>query len=278
MQARITILCENSVGRAIPAIGEHGFSCWLEIDNKHYLFDTGQGLGIINNVQVLGLSLAKLSGVILSHGHYDHVGGLEQVLRHAGELEVFAHPEIFSERYSQSSQALRFIGIPQRRELLETLGARFTFTPEFQQVAPHLYVTGTIPRRNDFEVGDGNLVQRNAAGELEADPFHDDMAVVLDTPRGLVVLLGCAHSGMINTLDYVLEKFQRTEIYAVIGGTHLGPVSAEQFEHTLTALERFNIQKLGVSHCTGQPRAAQLRNEFGKRFFYASVGAVLEID
>jgi len=275
---KITILCENSVGRAIPAIGEHGFACWIEVDGKHYLVDSGQGLGIIKNAQVLGLPLNQLSAAVISHGHYDHAGGLDQVLRYVDGLEIFAHPEIFSERYSQGSHTLRFLGIPQRRELLETLGARFTFTPIFQQIAQHLYVTGTIPRSNDFERGDANLVQRNHAGEFEADPFHDDMAVVLDSPKGLVVVLGCAHAGIVNTLDYVCQQFDRQEIYAVVGGTHLGPVSAEQFERTLVELKRFNLQKIGVSHCTGQTRAALLRNEFGKRFFYGSVGAVMEIN
>lgn len=275
---RITILCENSVGRAIPAIGEHGFACWIEISGKHYLVDSGQGLGIIKNAQVLGLPLGQLSGAVISHGHYDHAGGLDQVLRYVESLEVFAHPDIFAERYSRGAHTLRFLGIPQRRELLETLGARFTFTPDFQQIADNVYVTGAIARTNDFEQGDANLVQRDNDGQFEPDPFNDDMAVVLDSAKGLVVVLGCAHAGIINTLDYVCEKFNRDDIYAVVGGTHLGPVSVEQFNRTLIELKRFNIQKIGVSHCTGQPRAALLRNEFGSRFFYGSVGAVLEID
>lgn len=274
---RITILCENSVGRAIPAIGEHGFACWVELAGKHYLVDSGQGLGIIKNAQVLDLPLNQLSGAVISHGHYDHAGGLDQVLRHVESLDVFAHPDVFVERYSQGSHNLRFLGIPQRRELLETLGARFIFTPEFQQIADKLYVTGAIPRINDFELGDANLVQRNKDEEFEPDPFNDDMAVVHDSAKGLVVVLGCAHSGIINTLDYVCKKFNRDEVYAVVGGTHLGPVSAEQFNRTLIELKRFNLQKIGVSHCTGQARAALLRNEFGKRFFYGSVGAVLEV-
>lgn len=277
MQVRMTIVCENCVGRAIPAIGEHGFACWLEVNGDHYLIDSGQGLGIATNLQVLKLPVERLQAVVLSHGHYDHCGGLEQVLRRRGELKVFAHPDIFAERYSQSAHALRFIGIPQRRELLETLGAQFHFTPQFEQIAPHIYVTGTVTRRHAFEEGDSNLVQRSATGQLEADPFLDDMAVAIETPRGVVVILGCAHSGIINTLDHLGEKLGCSEFYAVVGGTHLGPVSGQQFDQTVKELERFNIQKLGVSHCTGQSRAAQLRMIFGSRFFFGSVGAVLEI-
>lgn len=274
---RITIVCENSVGRAIPAIGEHGFACWIELDGRHYLVDSGQGLGIINNAQVLGLPLDELSGMVISHGHYDHAGGLDQVLRHNNGLDVYAHPDVFAERYSQGGHTLRFLGIPQRRELLETLGANFKFTPEFSEIAPNLYVTGCVPRQNDFEVGDKNLVQRDGNGDFEPDPFNDDMAVAMDTERGLVVVLGCAHAGIINTLDHICRQFNRQEVYAVVGGTHLGPVSAQQFDATLQELKRFNIQKLGVSHCTGQARSAQLRDEFGKKFFFGSVGAVLEI-
>jgi len=278
MTVKITIVCENSVGRAIPAIGEHGFACWIENDGKQYLVDSGQGLGIINNVQVLGLSFDKLNALVLSHGHYDHADGLGPVLRRTKEIDVFAHPDIFSPRYSKSGQSLRFVGISHRRELLETLGANFKFTPEFEQVAPNLYVTGQVPRSNNFEVGDKNLVQRTATGEYVSDPFNDDMAVALDTPRGLLVVLGCAHAGIINTLDHICQKFNRNQIYAVVGGTHLGPVSAAQFDATVTALKKFDIQKFGVSHCTGQTRAAMLRNEYGKKFFFGSVGAVLEID
>ncbi|MDY0191209.1 MAG: MBL fold metallo-hydrolase [Desulfuromonas sp.] len=278
MAIKITIVCENTVGRSIPAIGEHGFACWLEIDGSHYLVDTGQGLGLMNNIQVLGLPLEQLSGVVISHGHYDHAGGLDQLLKRRGQINVYAHPDIFVPRFAQGGKRLRFLGIPQRRELLEALGADFVFTPDFQQIAPNLYASGSVPRRTDFEHGDSNLVQRDAAGNLVPDPFNDDMAVAMDTPRGLVVVLGCAHSGIVNTLDYFCQKFNRKHIYAVVGGTHLGPVSEAQFHATLVALKRFDIQKLGVSHCTGQARAAQLRNEYGAKFFFGSVGAVLAIE
>ncbi|WP_316347763.1 MBL fold metallo-hydrolase [Desulfuromonas acetoxidans] len=274
---KLTILCENTVGRAIPAIGEHGFACWLETDDGSFLIDTGQGFGIIQNARVLEKDLSQFDGVVLSHGHYDHAGGLEAVLRIRGEVPVYAHPDIFEPRFSRTPHSLRFIGIPQRRELLETLGAQFHETPQFQQIAEQVFVTGAIPRTSDFEVGDGNLVQPDGQGGYIADPFADDMAVVVDTPKGLVVILGCAHSGIINTLNYIAEVMQREHFYAVVGGTHLGPVSSEQFELTVAALQGFNIEKIGVSHCTGQARAAQLRNLFPSQFFYGSVGAVLEV-
>lgn len=273
----ITVVCENSVGRAIPAVGEHGFACLVERGDTRILVDTGQGFGIERNMRVLHKELRTLDGVILSHGHYDHVGGLDKVLAHTGAIDVFAHPEIFVPRYSRSTHALRFIGIPQRRELLETMGATFRWTPQFCQVAPGIHVTGQVQRRTVYERGAPELVVPDTAAGFKPDPFNDDMGVVVETAHGLAVILGCAHSGMINILLQVREQFPTQKIHAVLGGTHLGPASAAQFEATMRDLEQFDIQHLGVSHCTGQNRAAMIRERVGQRFFFGSVGATLEL-
>ncbi|MFA5701483.1 MAG: MBL fold metallo-hydrolase [Desulfuromonas sp.] len=273
----ITIVCENSVGRAIPAVGEHGFACLVERDDTQLLIDTGQGFGIERNMRVLHKDFRALDGVILSHGHYDHVGGLDKVLAHTGAIDVFAHPEIFVPRYARSTHALRFIGIPQRRELLEALGATFQWTPRFCQVAPGIHVTGQVQRRTAYEQGAPELVVADAHAGFKPDPFHDDMGVVVETAPGLAVVLGCAHAGMINILLQVRAQFPMQKIHAVLGGTHLGPASAEQFEATMQDLEQFDIQHIGVSHCTGQNRAAMIRERVGRKFFFGSVGAVLEL-
>jgi 7,8-dihydropterin-6-yl-methyl-4-(beta-D-ribofuranosyl)aminobenzene 5'-phosphate synthase len=277
MKTTLSILCENSVGRAIPAVGEHGFACVIERGDTMVLLDSGQGLGIERNARVLGKDLRNLDAVVLSHGHYDHVGGLDQVLAYTGKIDVFAHPDIFIPRYHRSAHALRFIGIPHRRELLETLGADFRWTPEFCEVAPGIHVTGQVQRRTTYEQGAPELVVPGDDGTFVPDPFNDDMGVVVECEDGLAVILGCAHSGMINILLQVREQFPSRRIRAVLGGTHLGPASAEQFESTIQDLEQFEIQHIGVSHCTGQNRAAQIRERFGQRFFFASVGAILEL-
>ncbi|MCA1796511.1 MAG: MBL fold metallo-hydrolase [Geobacteraceae bacterium] len=277
MQTTLTIVCENSVGRAIPAVGEHGFACLVERGDTSLLVDTGQGFGIERNARVLGKDLRSLNGVVLSHGHYDHVGGLDQVLAYTDELDVFAHPDIFASRYSSSKHALRFIGIPQRRELLETLGARFIWTPQFCEVAPGIHVTGEVQRRTSYEQGAPELVVPQADNSFIQDPFKDDMGVVVECKEGLAVILGCAHAGMINILLQVQEHFPTQPIQAVLGGTHLGPATAEQFERTMEDLKPFDIQHIGVSHCTGQNRAAQIRERMGQKFFFGSVGAILQL-
>jgi 7,8-dihydropterin-6-yl-methyl-4-(beta-D-ribofuranosyl)aminobenzene 5'-phosphate synthase len=277
MPVRLTILCENTVGRPNGTIGELGFACYIETEQGSYLFDTGNGAGILRNSQILGRDLAAVRAVILSHGHYDHTGGLRDVLAMTGAVEVVAHPDIFRERYWIGEHERRFVGLPYPRPLLETLGARFCLETGFVCVAPGLHFTGEIPRLTPFETGDPHLMIPDGRGGFIPDPFRDDASLVLDTDRGLVVLLGCAHAGTVNILRHVLAQTGRDRIHAVIGGTHLAPAGDAQFAGTLQALRELRVEKIGVSHCTGLPRAAQLNTEFPGRFFFASVGSSLEI-
>jgi len=277
MTTRLTILCENSVGIPFGVIGEHGFACFIETPDGNYLFDTGQGFGIVQNALALNKDLRSIKAIMLSHGHYDHTGGLPAVLQLRGAVDVFGHPEIFAERIWSSDDKTKFVGIPYRRVYLESLGAKFRFGSELVTVGPGVYLTGEIPRRNAFEQGDSKMTAILPDGRaIHPDPLKDDLSLIVDTPAGLILVLGCAHAGMINIIEYVLEKMGRDRIYAIIGGTHLGFSSDEQFEETLKVIDRYQIERIGVSHCTGLPRAAMLHAQIGERFFFGSVGATLE--
>ena len=276
MKTRISILCENSVGMPFGGIGEHGFACFIETDHGNYLFDTGQGLGINQNAMYLKKDLTSIKSIMISHGHYDHVGGLPQVLAQRGQVPVYAHPEIFIERFW--GEARRAIGIPFRRSFLESLGAQFNFSREMIEVGPGLFLTGEIPRHTTYETGDPNMVAVTPEGlEIRPDPINDDLSLVIDSAKGLIVILGCAHAGMVNILDYVREKFSRDRIYAVIGGTHMGFSGDQQFAETLKVIDRYQIEKLGASHCTGLEKSALLYARMPERFFFACVGASLEV-
>ena len=275
MKTRLTILCENSVGIPFGGVGEHGFACYVETAQGTYLFDTGQGLGICQNAAVLQKDLKKIDNIMISHGHYDHTGGLPAVLQRRGPVDVYGHPDMFVDRYWGEAQ--RFIGIPFRRTYLESLGARFKLGRDMVEVGPSVYLTGEIPRRTSFETGDAQMTAYTATGEKQhPDPLLDDLSLVIDADKGLILVLGCAHAGMVNIIQYVMEQLNRDRIYAILGGTHLGFSSEEQFNETMKVLDQYQIEKLGVSHCTGLEKSAQIYARMPERFSFGCVGASLE--
>lgn len=277
MTTRITILCENSVARPGGLIAEHGFAALIETPQDAILFDTGQGFGLLNNAQEIGRNLQAISTVVLSHGHSDHTGGLPALLEYLQKpVQVVAHPDIFLERYWRSNFELRPIGILAQRDELEGQGAMFSLCCDYQQLSENLYCSGEVPRRTDFEKNDPHLVIPDGHGGYCPDLLRDDLSLAITTDKGLVILLGCAHAGVINILEQFREKSGEERICALIGGTHLGPASEEQFQATLSKLKSYRPGKIGLSHCTGLNRGAQLFQEFAGRSFFAAAGTVLD--
>ncbi len=275
MKIKATMVSDNCVFHLPGALAEHGLSIFMETDGGNYLLDTGQGKTVVNNALVLGLALKTIKGIIMSHHHWDHTGGLGPVLDLKGAVDIYAHPDFFKASYSVSGNTARYIGVPYPRPLLEAKGAAFKFSAEFRQIEPGLWLTGEVPRRTDYELGDGKQMVKSGEGYVK-DDIMDDQSVVVETAKGLFIILGCCHAGIINTLSYIEEKMGRRHIHAVIGGTHLGPVSDNQRNKSIDALKAFDIERLGVSHCTGLKTASRLAGEFGERFFFCNVGTVVE--
>jgi len=275
MKIKATVLCENCVYSNLGALAEHGWSIFLETDQGNFLFDTGQGLALLNNARVFKKDLASVRGILLSHHHIDHTGGLRSALSVTQNVNVYAHPDLFKESYLTRGPKTKYIGIPFSRIELESQGANFVFNTEFKEIAPGMYLTGEVPRKTDFEIGDLDQVIKSGDDFIK-DPMRDDQSLIIKTEKGLFVILGCSHAGIINILDYAREMTGETRIHAVIGGTHLGPVSPEQREKSITALKAFDIERLGVSHCTGLPALLRLAQEFKERFFFCNVGTVVE--
>ncbi len=278
MKGRITIICENSVSIK-GGLGEHGFSAYLETERGNFLFDTGRGNALIPNLLTFDKDPLSIQKIFLSHGHHDHTGGLPAILELLGEVDILAHPDIFSTRYNISrkdgKETRRYAGLKFTRAYLESLGGRFILERDFREVTREMFLTGEVPRRTSYEKGDPKLFAESE-GKLISDPFFDDQSLVTESPRGLVLLLGCAHSGLINTLDYVVAKTGKDKVYAIIGGTHLDFASPSQVEETIGALRNYRVERIGVSHCTGLKTATRLLAEFGGRFFFGQVGETLE--
>ena len=271
-QCKISIVCENTVAGTIGFIGEHGWSVYIERGDNRIIFDTGQGIGFSNNTRLLNIDLREVQTVILSHGHYDHTLGLQDLFKEEGKKTLYCHPDCFIPKFSLRGKTPRYIGIPYTEKELKKMGADIHFITEFTEIMPGIHITGSIPRVTDFESVDSMLKVKGPDDEWETDTLWDDMSVVIETEKGLVVILGCAHSGIINTLKHVAKQMPGLPIDTVIGGTHLGFADKNQFDKTVDALKAFNIKHLGVSHCTGQINAAKLHHLFKDSFFFASVG------
>lgn len=279
MNIKLTILCENTVEKASPfgLLGEYGFSCLIETDQGNYLFDTGGGLTISNNAERLGIDLKQLNAIILSHGHLDHTGGLKQVLEQTGPINVHAHPDLFSTRFSSHGAVPRDISIPWNRQDLESYGAIFHLSTAPVHLSQNIVLSGCVPKTNPFEGGDDKLTVPSATQCTRHDPLEDDLSVFIQTGQGLVVLLGCAHSGLMNIMDHAQKVTGEQRIHAIIGGTHLMVGNAAQLQATMDRIAREEVAHIGASHCTGRQAMLALSTRFKERCFSATVGTTLQI-
>lgn len=271
MAIQITTLSENTAN--IGYLAEWGLSILVTTDNLNILMDTGASISTTHNANILGTDLSRIDKIVLSHGHYDHTGGLRHVLRRTGEVEVIAHPDIWAPKYARRDkhEQERYVGIPFQRAELESLGARFNLTREPVQLGDSIMTTGEITMSVSFEEIDPDIYVKKD-GSLQPDPMADDLSLVIDTEAGLIVILGCAHRGIINTLRHAQKLTGKETVYAAIGGTHLFRASENQIRQTVAALKEMGIKKLGVSHCTGFTAAARLYQEMPDAFFLNNAG------
>jgi len=271
VEVRITTLSENTANYGY--IAEWGLSILVEVEGARILMDTGLSFSAVHNAQLMGIDLSTIDHIVLSHGHADHTGGLRDVLKIKGEVEVIAHPDIWVPKYVRRDGEPReqYIGMPFTREELESLGARFKLVREPVHITEQVMTTGEIPMSSAYEEIGNNLFVKKA-GMLHPDPLADDLALIIDTDFGLVVILGCAHRGIINTVRHAQNITGKELIYAVVGGTHLFRASEERLEKTIADLREIGIQRLGVSHCTGFHTSARLAQEFEDIFFMNNAG------
>ncbi|MSN25159.1 MAG: MBL fold metallo-hydrolase [Geobacter sp.] len=277
MSFRITILCENTVGNLSGTLGEHGFSALVESSNAvPLLFDTGGGMTLLHNAGRMKKDLSKVEKVVISHGHYDHAGGLLPLLEKFGPKQVCGHPGIFKARHRVKDVGEYIpIGMPFDRAELEAAGASFDLSAAYREIAPAVCLTGEVPRVTGFETGDQGLFCDCAGQVLDVTP--DDQSLVIESDKGLVVILGCCHAGLVNTVEHIADVTGRRDVYAIIGGTHLGFSGQDQIDKTIAAIRTMGVSRLAVSHCTGFAASARLSRELPKEFQVAMVGYSLEV-
>ena len=271
----MTILVENTAGRR-DLLGEHGLAFWIDTGTRRVLFDTGQGIALEHNARRLGIDLASADAIVLSHGHYDHTGGLAIATQSAPEAVLYAHPAAFEKKYARNQDgSSREIGFPSPKDgALQDMCAKWTPTQQATEVFNRGFATGAIPRHTAFEDTGGPFFLDKDCHT--PDPLDDDQALFFESSQGTVVLLGCAHAGVVNILRHIRELTCGRRIHAVIGGMHLHQASPERITQTIQAFRELDIEMIRPAHCTGATATAQLSAAFPDRCAPCPAGTTLE--
>ena len=265
---------------ALPESGlqsEHGLSMWIETPQGVALWDSGgSGEVLRHNLQTLRLEPDRIHALALSHAHDDHTGGLGYLVPAYPELPVYAHPDIFRGRFSLKNGEYRSMGLPQRSQMLKT-HAQLHMSDKPVELLPGLWTSGEITARPEWEGRSANHFIKTNKG-WEADPYRDDMSLVLETTGGIVLICGCCHAGLLNTLLQVRQQFSQP-LLAVLGGTHLISADGDMLRHVIAVLkEKFPDTRYYLNHCSGADAIRQMREAFGERVREFPAGSVLELE
>lgn len=278
----ITLRCivDNTVLRGSPLWGEHGVAFWIETPDGSLLFDTGQsGDVLVHNAKMMGIDFRNCDAVALSHAHYDHTGGLKRFISLCQSgIPLYASPNLFRERYSVKNGQARLIGLrlPQT-EIARQMHLHLSAKP--LEIFPGIWTTGEIGERLDFE---GRSAQHyiQVGDTWLPDPYQDDLSLVLHTSLGLVVVCGCCHAGLLNTLAHI-QRFFSQPIRAVVGGAHLATVGPEILSHVVAELRDHcegHVLDLYLNHCSGERALITLAQAFGEKTSPCPAGTVLMFD
>ena len=275
-EVRLVILVDNRGCDGL--VEEHGLAVWIEAGGRTILFDTGQGAALSANAAALGCDLGRVDTLVLSHGHYDHSGAVSQVLQHAPSARVCCHPGALIPRYSvKPGEAPRTIAVaePDREALLSLPAGQLQWIEKPQLLAPGIGISGPIPRRHPLEDTGGPFFLDPAGSR--PDPLDDDLALWLDSGSGLIVVTGCCHAGLINTVEHLRAASGIGTVCGIVGGLHLLNASPERQAATCAALREWAPEFVVPCHCTGEEASAVLRAELGERVVPGYAGFILAL-
>ena len=276
-KTRITILVENTAGGP-NVLAEHGLSYWIEHNDHRVLFDTGQSCMLASNAYKLGIPLREINALVLSHGHYDHTGGVTEALKFKRPVQIYVHPAAFAQKFIQKNDGTaRNVSMPySSQEAIKTSPLSWIATEHPTEISDGLMVTGSVPRVTDFEDTGGPFFLDEAC--TQPDPLEDDQSIFFNTAVGTVVLLGCAHSGIINTLRHIRRLTKNRPIHTIIGGMHLVGASSRRIKRTIKELKQIGVRQLVPAHCTGMSATVDLWKAFPGQCRTCPVGTQFEFE
>ncbi|SET30826.1 MBL fold metallo-hydrolase [[Clostridium] polysaccharolyticum] len=279
MSITITTLIENTPSTTIPLLNyEHGLSLYIQTAHATILFDTGQSGDFIQNADKLNKDLKAVDYLILSHGHYDHGGGVCKLLEQKvlnPKCKLLTGAEFFTPKYKITEDGeCKFIGNAFDEEEIQAAGIHLVkITQDTVALTPNVLIFHHFRQFNHFEELNPKFILKKAANHV-IDSFQDEMAIGIKTAKGLVLIVGCSHIGIVNILEDVSKRVDMP-IYMVIGGTHLVAADEERVQKTIEAFRQFGVEKIAVSHCTGEYAAGKLKESFPKGFVKNNTGNII---
>ena len=274
-KVKVTCLVSNSVMVDSKYRAEHALALLVEVGMTRILFDTGSNSDILqHNAKIMDYDLSRIKVIVLSHGHQDHTGGLEWLLTQSRQPMVISDQAIFSKKSVREGKEYKSTGMVMTRDKLQSQ-AQLQLVETPYAIAQGIYASGRIPRSVAFEVPQEKYLMENNL-MLEVDMFNEERALFVEAEKGLVVLTGCCHIGINNTLAHALKTYQKP-ILSVIGGLHLSDALPDKVNKTATMLrEKFKPGSMHLTHCTGTEPMIALRNALGASVKDLPVGTVLD--
>ena len=270
---RIVTLIENNRGIREALAFEHGLSMWIEREGRAVLFDTGASGAFLTNARLLGIDISRAEAVVVSHSHSDHSGGVRALYEPSASMQpsLTTGPSFFDPKYAYENGGHHYIGPDFDAAWLSSRGVDHRVVGGGERSAtaeliPGVHLLTGFKRTHPEEAANPRFVaDRGRAGgaeNFEIDDFRDECCLVVETGRGLVAALGCAHPGAMNMLDQVKAMFGG-KIRAVLGGTHLMAADEQRTAVTLDYLRSLGCERIGIAHCSGAAAAERIRADAG---------------
>lgn len=276
---KIATLIENKPGDREELYTEYGLSIYIEVDGKKILFDTGQSGDFIDNAKDLGIDLKDLDYVIISHGHYDHSGGFERLIKEINpSINLYLGNGFFNKKYNlMESGEYEYVGNPFEEQFLSENNIQVKYINEdILNITENLIVFTNFNRNQEFENTNQNMYLKEDE-EYKKDMFLEEVSLGIKTNRGLVVIVGCSHAGIVNILDTIKERIDMN-IYGVIGGLHLVKENDEKINKIIEYLKEKDIELIGACHCTGKQGETMISQQLEGSFIGNNTGDILYIE
>ncbi len=275
MKFRLTVAMDNFALRG-NVRAEHGFSLLVESAEGCLLVDTGKSDLTVANLKSLGVRPESIGRVVITHGHYDHAGGLMPLLSAGARPNVYVSPDAFRGKFARGKVKWRRVGVDWTPGDVETAGGGLVMADSPVEAVPGIWLTGLISEIVPFPAGKKKLFVETASGRRVPDPFEDERAVVLDAPGGLVVLSGCGHRGILNAVAAARELLPERPVQAVLGGMHLASAAHDEVRALAESLRDQGVFFVGPAHCTGLDAWAVLKSVLGNSARWLGAGTRLK--